>query len=320
MAEYKVPQDVEAEDKLIGPFSFRQFIYLGIVVGAGAIGWFLSQAFILLGAVMIPVILFFGALALPLRKDQPMETYLAALIQFYTKPRVRKWDPDGVEALVEISVPKLVEEVRSKDISRIEAERRLGYLAQVVDSGGWSVRGGIGAANANSAMNTDAFFAAQQTQDVLDDNNTLSQNLTNMIEKSDERRRQETIERMRAPQPVTQNPVMPTTQPAQVANAYTSPVIDPNMHLEANPFPSDIHQTVIQPTDKGHQLPQHESAQQAPAAQVSAPAPTPVTTSGNTPSPATMDLANDVKIDTLAKLVNREPKKEDEGEVFVSLR
>ena len=27
MAVYKVPQDVEADDKLIGPFSFRQFIY-----------------------------------------------------------------------------------------------------------------------------------------------------------------------------------------------------------------------------------------------------------------------------------------------------
>ncbi|TAL14698.1 hypothetical protein EPN95_02230, partial [Patescibacteria group bacterium] len=31
MAQYKVPQDVEADDKLIGPFSFRQFVYLIIV-------------------------------------------------------------------------------------------------------------------------------------------------------------------------------------------------------------------------------------------------------------------------------------------------
>ena len=38
MAEYKVAQDVEAEDKLIGPFSFRQFIYLIIVAIAGEIG------------------------------------------------------------------------------------------------------------------------------------------------------------------------------------------------------------------------------------------------------------------------------------------
>ena len=36
MAVYKVPQDVEADDKLIGPFSFRQFIYLIIVAISGA--------------------------------------------------------------------------------------------------------------------------------------------------------------------------------------------------------------------------------------------------------------------------------------------
>ena len=39
MAVYKVAQDVEAEDKLLGPFSFRQFIYLIIVVIAIALAW-----------------------------------------------------------------------------------------------------------------------------------------------------------------------------------------------------------------------------------------------------------------------------------------
>jgi len=43
MATYKVPQDVEADDKLIGPFSFRQFIYLIIVAGFILIAWGLAQ-------------------------------------------------------------------------------------------------------------------------------------------------------------------------------------------------------------------------------------------------------------------------------------
>ena len=34
MAVYKVPQDVEAEDKLLGPFSFKQFIFL-LIAGWG---------------------------------------------------------------------------------------------------------------------------------------------------------------------------------------------------------------------------------------------------------------------------------------------
>ena len=87
MATYKVPQDVEADDKLIGPFSFRQFIYLIIVAMAGALAWGLAQLFIGLAIIPLPVIVFFGALALPLRKDQPMEIYMAAIVSFYLKPR-----------------------------------------------------------------------------------------------------------------------------------------------------------------------------------------------------------------------------------------
>ena len=39
MSTYKVPQDVEADDKLLGPFSFRQFVYLMIVAASGAATW-----------------------------------------------------------------------------------------------------------------------------------------------------------------------------------------------------------------------------------------------------------------------------------------
>ncbi|MBQ5389881.1 MAG: PrgI family protein, partial [Clostridia bacterium] len=78
MAQYKVPQDVEADDKLLGPFSFRQFVYLLIagVLIALAVAFF--QLFPLLAVIPILPAFFFLVLALPLKKDQPMETYLAA--------------------------------------------------------------------------------------------------------------------------------------------------------------------------------------------------------------------------------------------------
>ena len=46
MAQYKVPQDVEADDKLIGPFSFRQFVYLLIAGGLIALAVGLFQIFL----------------------------------------------------------------------------------------------------------------------------------------------------------------------------------------------------------------------------------------------------------------------------------
>ena len=86
MASYKVPQDVEADDKLLGPFTFRQFIYLMIVFGMIVLAVALFQVFPLLAIIPIPIALFFIILALPIKKDQPMETYLAALLSFYIKP------------------------------------------------------------------------------------------------------------------------------------------------------------------------------------------------------------------------------------------
>ena len=102
MSIYKVPQDVEAEDKLLGPFSFRQFIFLMITVASMAAMYVLGMILLPLALLPLPFVLFFGALALPLRKDQPMEVYLAAVISFILKPKKRLWQPDGIEYLVEI--------------------------------------------------------------------------------------------------------------------------------------------------------------------------------------------------------------------------
>ena len=113
MAQYKVPQDVEADDKLLGPFSFRQFIYLMIASGGivAAIGLF--QIFPLLAIVPLPVVFFFALLALPLKKDQPMETYLAAIVYYHLKQKNRIWTPGQRESTIIITAPKIVEKNRT---------------------------------------------------------------------------------------------------------------------------------------------------------------------------------------------------------------
>src|SRR6478672_8560948 len=230
MAVYKVPQDVEADDKLIGPFSFRQFIYLLIVAGAGFIGYFLSQLFLPLFVIVLPVILLFGALALPLRKDQPMETYLAAIVSFYLKPRRRLWSPDGTQNFVEITVPNVVEVQRVKDISQDEAEQRLSYLASIVDSRGWAVRGVECQTQASPGiMTNDAYLEAQSTPDILDNTSGVGQQFDTRLDQADAKRHEDMLQQVRnqaasvtadvipPPQGVTQ-PVMPS---APVADPYS---------------------------------------------------------------------------------------------------
>jgi len=211
MATYKVPQDVEAEDKLLGPFTFRQFLYLIVVAACILIAWGLAQLFIGLAIIPLPFILFFGALALPLRKDQPMEIYLAAIVSFYLKPRQRLWDPDGIESLIEITEPKVVEIKRAKDLSQNEAAQRLNYLADIVDSQGWAIRGVSGGAG---SMNSDVYLEAQGAEDVLDTNTSIAQNFDQMMSQSTERLREEAKQRMMqataTPQPEAQ---LPPAQP-----------------------------------------------------------------------------------------------------------
>ena len=125
MAQYKVPQDVEAEDKLLGPFTFRQFVYLLIAGGCIALAVLLFKISPFL--IIIPALpaIFFIILALPLKKDQPMETYLAALLSFYLKPRTRHWTSGQRETSIKISAPKVnEEEKRVRDITGEDATHR----------------------------------------------------------------------------------------------------------------------------------------------------------------------------------------------------
>ncbi len=232
MSSYKVPQDVEADDKLLGPFSFRQFVYLMIVAVSIGLGWLFFTIFPPLVIAPLPFVVFFGALALPLRKDQPMEIYMAALLSFYLKPRRRFWDPDGIETLVQIAAPRTPEIQRTKNISSTEAEQRLRYLSDLSDTHGWSVRGIHNPSG--SSLNTDVYNEAQQTQDLLDNDGTVAQNLNYMISQSDERRHQQMLSQFQSaaasptppPQPQYIPPPDPYTVLAQPQPAPT-PVVEP---------------------------------------------------------------------------------------------
>ncbi len=334
MAVYKVPQDVEADDKLIGPFSFRQFIYLIIVAASIAIAWGLGRILLPLAVVPLPIILLFGALALPLRKDQPMETYLAAIISYYLKPRRRVWDPDGQDTLIEITAPKVVEVQRTKDLSETEAERRLSYLANIVDTQGWAVRGVTGPVQApNSAMNTDMYYEAQQAEDVLDTSSHTATMIGDQLEQTNERYHEQLMARMQQPQqhaaqqsiqqptpaataPIVQQPVTSVPDP-YASLSQPSPATpqaepdDSNVHLKINPYPT-MNQSIVQPISAGSQTPTPSQAQATKAP------------SAKEVSPDIISLANntDLSIETIAHEAKRIKEKESlpEDEVVISLR
>lgn len=305
MSVYKVPQDVEAEDKLLGPFSFRQFVFLIIAVIGIAIAYGLSTILLPLAIIPVPIIIFFGALALPLKKDQPMEVYLAAVISFMLKPKKRLWQPDGIERLVEVIAPKVEEKNYGNNYDQAEVQRRLSYLANLVDSQGWSIRG---VNNPNSSMRADLFNEGQAANDILDENSTTAQNINHLINQSDVRRRQEVIQKMQTGQSATPPPVQPP-QPSQPDNPA------PATPLQMNPYPT-MRQSILNPISRQSATPTSTPIQTQPT--------TMPQSSVNEVSPAIIELANnhDLSIETIAREANRiqqENKLSDE-EVVISLR
>lgn len=239
MAQYKVPQDVEADDKLLGPFNFRQFIYLLIVAALIALAWALGQIFPLFAILPIPPALFLLILALPLRKDQPMETYIAALISFYTKPNRRLWNPGQRESTIEITVPKTVEKPLTKDITEEEAGRRLSFLANVVDSEGNSLRDGISVPAATTTVVRDEFIAEAESIPDIFENYQSTQVAADLSSEAD-RHRAEVVEQMRAAI-AANNPIKPEPEtPPQDSNA---PSFNPNVLSQTPPAISDAKAT-----------------------------------------------------------------------------
>lgn len=308
MAVYKVPQDVEAEDHLIGPFSFRQFIYLILTAIAIFIAWLLSKLFIGLLIIPLPIIVLFGALALPLRKDQPMEVYLTAVIKFFLKPRVRLWSPDGALSMVTITVPKVAEYQLTKDFNSDEAQQRLSYLAQIVDTRGWSSKGVL---SAPTSLTDTVAAEARSAEDILDAGANVAQSFDNLISRQDAQRKQMIVNQF---QQAAHEPAIQAQSP--VIDPF-APLIDDNLPtapIDYNPYPSAMHQRILQPASEATKEPTISPMVKP----VPKPPKEPVTPAV---SPDIMRLANnnDLSISALAHEAHRLESK-DGDEVVISLR
>lgn len=345
MSDYKVPQNVEAEDKLLGPFSFKQFIFLGIAAAFAAMAYGLSRIALPLAVIPAPIALFFLILALPLRKEQPMEVYLAAVISFLLKPRLRMWNPDGVESIITVTAPPSDDRFYGKGYSQEEVQQRLSYLANLVDSRGWSARG---VTDPDSPLQTDLYNEAQATDDLLDDSGERAQHIESLLAQNDAARRQQLIAQMQQqsqaaqqlppqpqPQAVPQPQPTPAPQPAPqiMSSPYTPLAIthtsDGEVKLAINPYPL-MSQSVISPLSS----PQAAQPQTPPAAPeaTSTPAPQPAAAppvqpqTGISPvSPAIIDLAHNHKglsVQTLQREAERikEKQAKESEEVVISLR
>lgn len=87
---FEVPQFIEIEDKIFGPFTWRQFLYLAGGVGFGGVTFMVLPIFffVLLG---MPVALLAFALAFYPVNNRPFSVFLESIFNFYSTNRIYKW-------------------------------------------------------------------------------------------------------------------------------------------------------------------------------------------------------------------------------------
>lgn len=249
MATYKVLQDIEAEDKLLGPLTLKQFIFAVITIGIGFIQFKLITATALsvvrwpfVIVLLLPMVVF-GFLAAPISSDQPNDVWLLARLRFIVKPHTRIWNQDGISNLVTITVPKKVEEILTNGLNQDEVKSRLNALANTLDSRGWAVKN----VNTNlyaqpnyidgssdrlvdpSTLPQDVPIADVTTaDDILDTaNNPTAHQLDQMVQASAQAHRQQVVNQMKAPDQA-QTPTdywfmnAPAQPPADIQPDYTT--------------------------------------------------------------------------------------------------
>jgi PrgI family protein len=141
MATYKVIQDIEAEDKLLGPLTLRQFIYAFVAGVCAFTGYFLiARGAGFLAILLVPPTAVSVFFAFPWSHEQSTEVWALARIRFLFKPRRRIWDQSGIKELVTITVPKRIEQLYTNGLSQSEVRSRLTALATTIDSRGWAIK------------------------------------------------------------------------------------------------------------------------------------------------------------------------------------
>ena len=88
--QFKVPQFLDIEDKIFGPFTFREFVYLA--GGAGLCFLLYKLLGFLWGAIpILTVALFAGALTFYRPNNKPFVNMIEAWLKYFTQSKLYIW-------------------------------------------------------------------------------------------------------------------------------------------------------------------------------------------------------------------------------------
>lgn len=90
MRQYQVPQFIDVEDKIVGPLTIRQFLYLLAGGGAVVLSYYVLPFFLFV-LIAIPAAAFAAGLAFVKVNGIPLPRLTANMIGYLSKPRLYLW-------------------------------------------------------------------------------------------------------------------------------------------------------------------------------------------------------------------------------------
>jgi len=135
LARYKVPQNIDMEDKIIGPLTMIQFVYLLVGGMAVYLMWtfFDISLFLITG---IPILILTLAMAFLKVQDQPFPKFLASAILFLVKPKARVWAKDPNASHLSIVKKTASKPEEASPTQQGPSRGEIAQLASVLDTGG----------------------------------------------------------------------------------------------------------------------------------------------------------------------------------------
>lgn len=115
--QYQVPQFIEIEDKIFGPLTFKQFLYVG---GGAAIGFIIYTSLPTFLAVIIggPVVIFFMAAAFYQVNGRPFLMFVEGAIKYALSAKLYIWKKTEKKI------------VKAKEETRVQSQVALPKLSQ----------------------------------------------------------------------------------------------------------------------------------------------------------------------------------------------
>lgn len=133
--QYSVPQFIDVQDKIIGPLTITQFLY--ILGGAGTlfIYWILAPSIQVFLIPAVPTLALFAALAFAKVNGRQFSTFLGSAIKYVLRPKMRLWRRESVvrEVKTDVHTAKKNEE-KEVEVGKRVSPSRLRHLSLVLDN------------------------------------------------------------------------------------------------------------------------------------------------------------------------------------------